>query len=271
MPKILTAQQIAFFRENGHLHPFDGVDAAEASAMCDELAAFKRDRGVPASSIITKSHLCFRRAFEFSRHPALLDVVEDLIGPDILVFSSRFWIKPGGDGSYVSWHQDSAYFGLEPNELVTIWLALTDSTPENGCVRVLPGSHIGKTHTHSETPDAKNLLARGQAIADIDDSSAVDFVLRAGQFSCHHERIVHGSNPNETGSDRIGLGLFYMPAHVRSVVDRRFATLVRGVDRYGHWDADLTLDEADEDAVFAHVEAAGRRYVDPAFEQEAAG
>lgn len=118
-------------------------------------------------------------------------------------------------------------------------------------------------------PTTKNLLARGQSIEGIDDSRAVDLALKAGQFSCHHERIVHGSLPNETEHDRIGLGMFYMPAHVRSVVDRRFASLVRGVDRYGHWDADLTLDEASENAVFAHVEAAGRRYVDPDYAQEA--
>ncbi len=270
MPKVLTEQQVAFFHDNGYLAPFDGVDPADAAAMCGDLDDFKRERGVPASTIITKSHLIFRQSFEFSRHPAILDVVEDLIGPDILIFSSRFWIKPGRDGSYVSWHQDSAYFGLEPNELVTVWLALTDSNPANGCLRVLPGTHLGETYTHAEISDGKNLLARGQTIEEIDDSGAVDLELGAGQFSCHHERIVHGSLPNETDHDRIGIGLFCIPAHVRSVVDRRFADLVRGTDRYGHWDADLTLDDASEEAVFAHVEAAGRRYVDPQYEQEAA-
>ena len=68
-------------------------------------------------------------------------MVEDLIGPNILAFASRFWIKGGQDGTYVSWHQDSAYFGLDPHELVTVWLALTDATPEMGCMKVIPGSH----------------------------------------------------------------------------------------------------------------------------------
>ncbi|MEC8532153.1 MAG: phytanoyl-CoA dioxygenase family protein, partial [Pseudomonadota bacterium] len=165
---------------------------------------------------------------------------------------------------------DSAYFGLEPNELVTVWLALTDSEPENGCLRVIPGTHRGKIYSHVETFDKKNLLARGQSIKVIDSSDAVDLVLRAGQFSCHHERIVHGSDANDTDDIRIGLGLFYFPAHVRSTIGRRPAALVRGVDKYGHWDAD-PVPSVDRDAVvYAHVKAAGERYTDPQYDQESA-
>ena len=269
MPKVLSEAQVEFFRANGHLHPFDGVDAGEAAALCADLSDYESTQGGNATAIITKSHLMFPRAFEFSRRPAILDAVEDLIGPDILIFSSRFWIKPGGDGSYVSWHQDSAYFGLAPNELVTVWLALTEATTENGCLRVIPGTHLGQTHTHDETPDDKNLLARSQSIQEIDDSGAVDLVLKAGQFSLHHERLVHGSLPNETAGPRIGIGFFCMPTHVRSTLDRRFADLARGTDRYGHWDLDPTLETASPQDVAAHVEVAGRRYVDPNFAQEA--
>ncbi|NBP71836.1 MAG: hypothetical protein EBU57_01250, partial [Alphaproteobacteria bacterium] len=183
MPKVLTEEQIAFYHDNGYLAPFDGVDPAEAAAMCADLHVFEREEGMRASEIIVKGHLCFRRSYEFSRHPKILDVVEDLIGPNIYALSSRFWMKPGRDGSYVSWHQDSAYFGLEPNELVTVWLALTDSTPENGCVRVIPGTHTGKIYSHVETFDKKNLLARGQTIDEIDDGVAADLVLKAHRSS----------------------------------------------------------------------------------------
>ena len=270
MPKVLTEQQIKFYHEKGYLAPFEGIDAHAAAAMCKDLDAFERDEGMPASEIIVKGHLCFRRSYEFSRHPKILDVVEDLIGPDIYVLSSRFWMKPGKDGTFVSWHQDSAYFGLEPNELVTVWLALTDSEPENGCLKVIPGTHRGKIYSHVETFDKKNLLARGQSIKVIDSSDAVDLVLRAGQFSCHHERIVHGSDANDTDDIRIGLGLFYFPAHVRSTIGRRPASLVRGVDKYGHWDAD-PVPSVDRDAdVYAHVKAAGERYTDPQYDQESA-
>ena len=270
MPIVLTEQQIAFYRKNGYLVPFDGVEASEAAAMCDDLDAFEREEGMLASEIIVKGHLCFRRSYEFSRHPKILDVVEDLIGPNIYALSSRFWMKPGRDGSFVSWHQDSAYFGLEPNELVTVWLALTASTPGNGCVRVIPGTHEGPAYEHKETHDEKNLLARGQTIETIDNSSAVDLTLKAGQFSCHHERIVHGSAGNNTDTMRIGVGIFYFPAHVRSTIGRRSASLVRGFDEHGHWDAD-PVPTTDRDAkVYELVRAAGERYVDPQFAQEAA-
>lgn len=269
MPKVLTDDQIAFYRDNGYLAPFDGVDAADAAAMCDDLDVFERDEGMRASEIVVKGHLCFRRSYEFSRHPKILDVVEDLIGPNIYALSSRFWMKPGQDGSYVSWHQDSAYFGLEPNELVTVWLALTDSTRENGCVRVIPGTHHGEIYSHTETYDEKNLLARGQSIDEIDDRTAVDLELKAGQFSCHHERIVHGSDANDTDAMRVGVAVFYFPAHVKSTLGRRPADLVRGVDESGHWDADPAPTEDRDARVLAHVREAGERYINPEYRQEA--
>ena len=269
MPKVLSEAQITFYRENGYLAPFDGIDPSDAAAMCGDLDAFERDEGMRASEIVVKGHLCFRRSFEFSRHPAILDVVEDLIGPNIYALSSRFWMKPGQDGSYVSWHQDSAYFGLEPNELVTVWLALTDSNLDNGCVRVIPGTHLGEIYSHVETYDDKNLLARGQSIATIDESFAADLVLKAGQFSCHHERIVHGSNANDTDAMRVGVAFFYFPAYVKSTMGRRPADLVRGVDVNDNWDLDPTPTEDRDQRILAHVIEAGKRYVDPQYRQEA--
>ena len=269
MPRSATDRQTAFYRENGYLPAFDALAPDEVRAMRAELDAFERDEGFSAGTINMKGHLVFRRSYEFSRNPAILDVVESLIGPNILAFASRFWIKGGRDGSYVSWHQDSAYFGLEPHDLVTVWLAITDSVPENGCMRVLPGTHRGEAFSHVETFHEKNLLARGQEIRDVDDSGAVDLVLKAGQFSCHHERIVHGSLPNDTDDARIGLGIFYIPTHVRSTIGRRSACLVRGVDEYGHWDADPIPQKARDRDILAHTQEAGARYVDPQYRQEA--
>jgi len=269
MPKVLTEEQIAFYHDNGYLAPLDGVDSAETAAMCDDLDAFERDEGMRASAIVVKGHLCFRRSFEFSRHPKILDVVEDLIGPNIMALSSRFWMKPGRDGSFVSWHQDSAYFGLDPHELVTVWLALTDATPDMGCMKVIPGSHRGKTYGHEETFHEKNLLARGQAINEIDDSNFDYMALKAGQFSCHHERIVHGSDANDTDGDRIGLGVFFIPTHVKSTIGRRTACLVRGVDEHGHWDADPEPQGRFDNDIIDHIRTASQRYVDPQYVQEA--
>lgn len=136
-------------------------------------------------------------------------------------------------------------------------------------MQVIPGSHRGKAFSHVETFDEKNLLARGQTIEEIDDSGAVDLVLKAGQFSCHHERIVHGSPPNATDAKRIGLALFYFPTHVKSTIGRRPADLVRGTDEYGYWDADPAPTADRDERVLAHIREASARYTDPRYAQEA--
>ena len=269
MSGILTGDQVEFYRRTGYLAPFRGIDPGQARAMCADLDRFRRVTGVSAGDINMKGHLCFRRSYDFCFETRILDVVEDLIGPDILTFASRFWIKPGNDGSYVSWHQDSAYFGLEPHELVTVWLALTDSNPANGCLRVLPESHRGPAWAHVETFHEKNLLARGQSIEGIDDTGAVDLELKAGEFSCHHERIVHGSLPNGTAAPRIGLAIFYIPAHVRSTIGRRTAFLARGADRHRHWDQDPVPQGNPDPEILDHALSASGRYADPEFSQEA--
>ncbi len=238
--------------------------------MRDALDVFEREEGMSAGDIHFKGHLFFKWSYELALNPAILDAVEDLVGPDILVFASKFWIKGGGDGTYVSWHQDSAYFGLEPHDLVTAWIALTDANTGNGCMRVIPGSHRGAAHEHVETYHEKNLLARGQVIEGLDETGAADMELEAGQFSLHHERIVHGSLPNGTDDARIGLALFYIPTHVRSTIGRRTACLVRGADAHGHWDADPVPTIDRDPKILEYVRAAHRRYTDPAVSQEAA-
>lgn len=270
-PRRLAPEQAAFYREHGYLTPFRAAGTGETAAMRASLETFEAERGFSAGDIHMKGHLCFPWSHALAARPEILDVVEDLIGPDILLFASKFWIKPARTGRFVSWHQDSAYFGLDPHELAAVWIALTDSNPANGCVRVIPGSHREAAHWHRETPDDDNLLGRGQTIEGLDESRAVDLELREGEFSIHHERTVHGSLPNRTDGPRIGLALFYIPTSVRSTIGRRAATLVRGVDRFGHWD-DEPVPQVDGDpAILEYMRAAQRRYHDPAYTQEASG
>ncbi len=155
MPKILSDQQVKSFRERGFLYPFPCLSSDRAAWMCDDLERFESEQGTSAGKLQMKGHLCFRWSYDLSFEDAILDVVEDLIGPDILCFASRFWMKSPGDGAYVPWHQDSAYFGLDQHDLVAVWVALTDSAPAHGCVRVIPGSHHWPAQTHTETPDKK--------------------------------------------------------------------------------------------------------------------
>ena len=265
---MLSPDQLKFYKSQGYLAPLSGISRDRAHWMQGELDRFKQERGISAGSIHFKGHLVFKWSYELASSPEILDVIEDVIGPNIMVFASKFWIKDGGDGAFVSWHQDSAYFGLDPHEQVTAWVALTDSHQGNGCMRVIPESHLGAAQTHNETYDEKNLLARGQKIENIDDSKAVDLELKAGEFSLHHERTVHGSLANDTNSDRIGLAFFYIPTHVKSTLARRTACLVRGEDKYGHWDADPIPRFDFDPEVMKIVDQARESYVDPSVVQE---
>jgi len=269
MASVLSQDQIEFYRSNGFLSPFRALTPERAEWMRGQTDAFECDEGFSVGSLHFKGHLCFTWSYELARSPAILDVVEGVIGPNILAFASKFWIKKGGDGTFVSWHQDSAYFGLDPHEQVTAWVALTDANRTNGCMRVIPGSHRGPAHRHVETFERKNLLARGQRIDDVDESSAVDIELKIGEFSLHHEHAVHGSLANETGDARIGLALFYIPTHVRSTIGRRTALLVRGVDAYDHWDPDPAPRFDRDPLILEHMRAAHRRYTDRSVPQEA--
>lgn len=270
MGKALSEAQREFYEREGYLCPLPCLSAAAAREARESLARFRIATGMSAGDIVFKGHLAFPWSYELASHPAILDPVEDIIGPDILVFASKFWIKEAGDGAFVTWHQDSAYFGIDPVELVSVWVALTDSNPGNGCVRAIPGTHKGPTLYHVERTGDRNLLARGQRIeAGIDEATAVDFDLRTGQFSMHDVRLVHGSLPNEGASPRIGLAFFYIPTHVRSILGRRSAQLVRGVDEYGHWDPDPAPRFEGDPLILEHATGARRRYVDNAVPQEA--
>jgi ectoine hydroxylase-related dioxygenase (phytanoyl-CoA dioxygenase family) len=148
------------------------------------------------------------------------------------------FIKEPKDPAYISWHQDVAYWGLEPYDVLTAWVALSPSTRQSGCMRVLPGSHAGDIAPHKDTYAANNMLSRGQEMqVEVDETKVVDIVLRPGEMSLHHVKIAHGSDPNDADDRRIGLAIRYIPAHVRQTIGADdTATLVRGVDRHGHFE-----------------------------------
>lgn len=263
----LAADQVAAFRREGVLFPQRALATDDALCRAAALQDFAQARDKPLTSLLRfKAHLRFGGLEEIARHPLILDAVESLIGPDILVFTSTVWAKASGDRRYVSWHQDSAYFGLDPHEEVTAWVALTDSLRDNGCLRVIPRSHLEADYSHVETRDADNLLIRGQSIRGLDEIRALDVELQPGEFSLHAERTVHGSMANASNRPRIGYAIFYIPPHVRSTLGRRSALLVRGEDRFGHWDADPRPAGDDDPAIEAFMRSAFERYRD----QEAA-
>jgi hypothetical protein len=270
MGKHLTEAQIRQFREQGWVAPMRVMSEQEAATCCERIAAMEAATGKNANAFLKiKGHLAAPWLVDLARRPAILDAVEDVIGPDILLFGASIFAKGARDRSYVSWHQDSAYFGLTPHEEVTVWVAFTQSNAQNGCLRVLPGSHIGENHRHIETFAPDNMLARGQTIEGIADSAGVDVELQAGEFSMHHECTAHGSLTNRSDARRIGFAFFYIPAHVDSKLGRRTALLMRGQDRTGKWDSDPLPQSELDPVAFAALRAAWGQYRDGAVKQAA--
>lgn len=165
-------------------------------------------------------------------------MVEEVLGPNLFCWSSSFFIKEAGDPGYVSWHQDSTYWGLSEPTVMTVWVAFSPSNAVSGCMKVVPGSHLRDQVPHRDTFDEDNLLTRGQEIAvEVDEEEAVMMPLEPGQASLHHVRLFHASPPNRSDDRRIGFAIRYIPTHVRQVVGQKdSATLVRGTDSYGHFE-----------------------------------
>lgn len=242
--RVLTPDQVDAYRRDGYLCPIDGLSAGEVAQLRADLEAFEAEQGRTLGAlpkqVRAKTHLLFPWMADLVRHPRILDAVEDLIGPDILVFHLTCWVKEPGDGTFVSWHQDGTYFHLTPAEHVTAWIGLSDSTPETGCVHVLPGSHRLGQIAHRTEANAANLLSNGQIVETaIDEAAKAPLIVRAGQFSLHHTHILHQSSPNLGRERRIGIGISYIPTRVRHTGPRRLsASLVRGTDSFGHFEAE---------------------------------
>ena len=177
---------------------------------------------------------------EICRHPDILDAVEQLIGPDILVYNVTYIIKEPNTATHVSWHQDLTYWGLDSDDQVSLWLALSDASADSGCMRVIPGSHrLGRQQHIVGEEDDDNVLFQNQRVADIDENQAVTCALGPGQASLHHGWLLHASAPNRSEDRRIGLNVQYIAPQVRQTkLPGYTAWLVRGEDRYGYYPAE---------------------------------
>ena len=176
--------------------------------------------------------------YEMTRTEAVLDAVESVLGPNLLVWSCELFIKEAGSEKIVSWHQDMTYWGMGGSDKqATAWIAITNVSEEAGCMRFVPGSHKQQLVPHIDKFSEDNLLSRGQEVSvDVDEDDAVLDDLAPGEMSIHHGRIFHASGPNRSSDRRIGVAIRYVaPDLERSASGRDFATLVRGVDKCGNW------------------------------------
>jgi non-haem Fe2+, alpha-ketoglutarate-dependent halogenase len=237
--KQLAPETVEAYKRDGILFPLRVMDEAAAAGMRAKVEALAAAEGGKLSRATNqKPHLLLPWLADLVRHPAVLDPVEDILGPNILCWASGFFWKQPRDPAFISWHQDSTYWGLSHADIVTAWIALTPSTPESGCMQVVPGTHHREQVAHKDTFAENNLLSRGQEIAvEVDPEDVVDVVLQPGEMSLHHVRLFHGSEPNRSAEPRIGFAVRYIPTYIRQTAGARdSATLVRGEDTFGHFD-----------------------------------
>jgi len=238
MGKSLSAAALAQYARDGYFFPVSVLTPGEAKQYRARLERVERDLGGPLRGVYRiKPHLLFTWLADLVRHPAILDAVEDVLGPDLLCWNTSFFTKEARSPGFVSWHQDATYWGLSEPDVLTAWVAFTESTSANGNMRVMPASHrTPMPHVDTFHPD--NLLSRGQEIAvEVDESLAADIVLRPGEMSLHHVLMVHGSGANPSADRRIGFAIRYIPTRIRQTGGPRdSATLVRGADAFGHFE-----------------------------------
>jgi non-haem Fe2+, alpha-ketoglutarate-dependent halogenase len=238
MSSKLTEKQIESYHRDGFLSPLPLYSEGEVRALRQRLET--AEGLAPADKLpMARSGLIIttRWAWDLVHDPRIVNPVSDVLGPNVLLWSMDWFIKDPGT-SFVSYHQDATYWGLEPHNVATAWIALSDAGPTTGPMKFIPGSHLGPLYEQEDTFEKDNMLSRGQVVkAEVDESLAVMTPLKAGEMSLHHIRVIHGSDPNTTDDRRIGMVLRYCSTDVsQTKVDDDRAILVTGVDEYGHFD-----------------------------------
>lgn len=222
------------YARDGFLSPVDILTSAEAAHHRARLEAAEAKIG--PLHYKAKVHTILRSPLELATHPRVLDVVEALLGSDILVYNVTYIVKEPGSDSHVSWHQDLTYWGFDGDAQVSMWLALSPATAASGCMRMVPGSHVHGRYQHELNDDPTNVLFQGQTVPGVTEEKAVLCPLEAGQASFHHGWTLHASMPNRSQDRRVGLNIQYIAPRMRQTKHEcDSALLVRGEDRFGHF------------------------------------
>jgi non-heme Fe2+,alpha-ketoglutarate-dependent halogenase len=238
MPILLSPDQVTKYEQEGFLYPVTVLSASEANHYRKRFEDYEKiNDGWYELSKGQKLYLLQTWVAELASHPKVLDAVEDVLGANILVWGSSLFIKDSGHGEYVSWHQDSTYWGLSSPDVLTAWIALSPATKQSGCMKMMPGSHKLDQVEHHDTFDEKNLLTRGQEVEiDVNEDDSVLAELQLGQMSLHHVKIVHASDPNQSDYRRIGVAIRFIAPHVKQIhTEKDSAWLVRGHDTFGNF------------------------------------
>ncbi|WP_166415926.1 phytanoyl-CoA dioxygenase family protein [Cochlodiniinecator piscidefendens] len=242
-PAGLSNEQVANYNRDGYVSGISVFSSEQVAHIRSSIEALEQDHPEGANGhdlnqyFRVNGHVVIPDLSDLARTPAILNAVEDVLGPNLLVWSVELFIKEAHSEKTVSWHQDITYWGMgETNDEVTAWVALSDVSIKAGCMRFIPGSHTNGIVPHTDTFSEANLLSRGQQIGGIEESDARHGPLHPGEMSLHHGRCFHASGPNRSDDRRIGLAIRYVTPEVRDgLAGRDYAMLVRGVDLAQGW------------------------------------
>jgi len=235
-----TATFAETYERDGFVFPVDVLGETEAQEIRADLEAGERelaDRPNELSMLLSYPDRLLPSFDKLIRNPRLIEAASQILGPDLMVWSSGLFIKEANTTSYVTWHQDLTYWGLDDAEEMTAWFALSPANVASGCMRFVPGSQKKQLVPHVDSFADGNLLSRGQEVAvDVDDSEAVDVILKPGQTSLHHGHLFHASGPNTTDDRRIGAAIRYIkPSMKQRSGDKSVVAHVAGEDRFGNF------------------------------------
>lgn len=265
MVRRLSQAQQEQYRNDGIVFPIEVLSAEEAGrfrAASDELEM--RLGGRPRTVEVRQMHLHFPWACELALWPRVLDAVEDILGPDLLVWATELFTKHPHDGGVsIGWHQDRPYMGFQAGATTSAWIALADSVPASGCMRAVPGPERHKPIEREKAdarPDGRS--SRRVTAVKADEERAVDVVLRAGEMSLHDIDIVHGSGPNHSDEKRIGFVVRYITPDARPLEGRPPVLLARGRDEVGHFRLAEPPSESNADQALARMRESAAEHLE---------
>lgn len=237
---IATSSIAETYERDGFVFPLDILGEAETKEIRADLEAGEKelaDRPEELAMLLSYPDRLLPSFDRLVRHPKLIEAASQILGPDLMVWSSGLFIKEANTPHFVTWHQDLTYWGLDDAEEATAWFALSAANLDSGCMRFVPGSQKKQLVPHVDSFAEGNLLSRGQEVAvEVDDSDGVDVILKPGQASLHHGHLFHASGPNKTNDRRIGAAIRYIkPSMKQRTGDKSLVALVAGEDRYGNF------------------------------------
>ena len=241
----------------------DGIEVLSAEEVKIHRAHLENAERALGHSLhyMSRVHTVLRSPYELATHPALVDLVEKIIGPDVLLYNVTYIIKEPHTNNFASFHQDLTYWGFDGTEQVSAWLALSPATAESGCMRFIPGSHRSGLRDQVTGDDPDNVLFQSQTIEDVNEEEVVYSTLLPGRASLHHGWAIHASGPNISDDRRIGLNIQYISPKMKQTKDASdSAILIRGKDRYGHFIADQPATEWLPEQASARLRALTDKY-----------